>query len=112
MPHKISGFLAQSVSFVTTENGQAISTSVYYKCSLDGTPWRRCSSPFNAATKHQGYNNLRVKAVVVKAHINVRPARVSWLVSLQPPLTASSPLVNTSPPLPASHRTSRRSTIG
>jgi hypothetical protein len=76
----------QPVSFAATENGQAVS-GVIYECSLDHTRWRRCSSPFNAASKHQGANTLRVKAIAVHHDLSVKPASLSWVVALRPPET-------------------------
>jgi hypothetical protein len=58
-----------------------------FLCSLDRSRWRRCGSPFNAATPRQGEHWLRVR-VAPGTGSSPPPATRSWLVVFTPPRTA------------------------
>jgi hypothetical protein len=76
----------QPVRFRATLAGHTVH-GVRFLCSLDDRAWRRCRSPFNAASRRQGDNTLTVRGYELHSAVGVAAARVSWLVALRPPRT-------------------------
>ena len=88
---------SQLISFTATENGKAV-PGMAYQCSLDGSPWTACASPFNAASDREGDHTLLVRGVDPEGNVDPTPASVTWLVDLTPPdtiITAHSPELGT-----------------
>jgi hypothetical protein len=55
-----------------------------FQCSLDGGPWRACSSPRTYAGLANGHHKFEVRAISPSGTLETRAARASWFVDTIP----------------------------
>jgi hypothetical protein len=70
--------------------------SATFLCSLDGSPFADCTSPYTTAPLVDGKHTFKVKAVDAAGNPDRTPAKASWTLDTQPPQTS----IMTAPPNP------------
>ncbi len=73
----------QPIAFDATEND----AGVHFQCSPDGSAWKGCSSPFDAANSREGDHQIRVRAFDAQGNVDATPAVGKWQLDLSPPNT-------------------------
>ncbi len=68
-------------TFISTEAGGG------FQCSLDGSIFTDCTSPYATAPLLDGKHTFKVKAVDAAGNADKTPARASWTVDTIPPVT-------------------------
>jgi hypothetical protein len=70
--------------------------SVTFQCSLDGTPFVACSSPFTATVATEAMHSIAVRAVDSAGGVDQTPVTLTWTVDRTPP----SPEITAYPAMP------------
>ena len=58
-----------------------------FECSLDGEPYRECSTPYVVTVTQEGPHGLQVRARDLAGNVDLSPATYSWNVDWTPPET-------------------------